>query len=91
MAIEVTVNLKPYGRGEPEAIATLKIGNRTEHGEICDYDYCFGAPDQSGGIVYQPWYLLRSHQRSEGVWVLVQRILQQHLDGREEFSDYTGT
>jgi hypothetical protein len=90
MAIEVLVNLKPYDCGEPEAIAALKIGNRTEHGEVCDYDYCFGVSQETGKIVYQPWYLLRAHRRSDGVWVLVQRILQQHLDGRDELSDYTG-
>jgi hypothetical protein len=90
MAIEIIVNLKPYGLDEPETIASLKIGNRSASDEICDYDYCFGAPDEEKRIVYQSWFLLRGHRRSDGIWVLVQRILQQHLDGREELSDYTG-
>ena len=41
MAIRISVDLRPFGAGEPETIGILEIGNRDAIGELCDYDYRF--------------------------------------------------
>ena len=91
MAIRVTVELRPFGASEPETIAVLEIGNRDATGEVCDYDYRFAAPARDGsGLVLRPWYVVRAHDRRQGVWVLVGQILARRAAGSEERSDYTG-
>ncbi len=90
MAIRVTVELRPYGTGEPETIAVLEIGNRDLSGQICDYDYRFGAPaPDDAHLVFAPWYRLRGHDRREGIWVLIGQILARRAAGDEEPSDYS--
>ena len=76
MSIRVTVELRPYGTGDPERIAVLEIGNRDPSGQTCDYDYRFGAPAPDGAhVIFTPWYRLRGHDRRQGVWVLIGQIL----------------
>ena len=91
MAIRVTVDLRPFGTGEPETIGILDIGNRDAIGQICDYDYRFAAPARDGsGLVFGPWHVMRAHDRRHGIWVLVGQILARRAAGDEELSDYAG-
>ena len=90
MAIRVTLDLRPFGAGEPETIAALDIGNRTAIGELCDYDYRFGAQTPGAPLRFGPWYVVRAHDRRHGIWALVGQILAHRAAGDEERSDYTG-
>ena len=90
MAIRVTVELRPFGAGEPATIGILDIGNRDAIGQICDYDYRFGAPGRDGLLRFGPWYVVRAHDRRYGIWVLVGQILARRAARDEEPSDYTG-
>ncbi len=90
MAIRVTVELRPFGAGEPETIGILDIGNRDATGELCDYDYRFAAPGRDGLLRFGPWYVVRAHDRRQGVWVLVGQILARRAAGDEELSDHAG-
>ena len=90
MAIRVTVDLRPFGTGEPETIGILDIGNRDAIGQICDYDYRFAAPGRDGPLTFGPWYVVRAHDRRRGIWALVAQILARRAAGTEELSDYTG-
>ena len=91
MAIRVTVDLRPFGTGEPETIAALDIGNRDAIGELCDYDYRFAVPARDGSrLIFGPWYVVRAHDRRRGVWALIGQILARRAAGSEEPSDYSG-
>ena len=91
MAIRVTVDLRPFGAGEPETIGILEIGNRDAIGQICDYDYRFAAFTRGGSrLLFGPWYVVRAHDRRRGIWALVAQILARRAAGTEELSDYTG-
>ena len=91
MAIRVTVELRPFGTGEPETIAALDIGNRDAIGQICDYDYRFAVPARDGSrLIFGPWYVVRAHDRRRGVWALIGQILARRAAGSEEPSDYSG-
>ena len=90
MSIRVTVDLRPFGAGEPETIAVLEIGNRNATGDICSYDYRFAAQTPDGPLIFGPWYVVRAHDRRGGVWALVGQILARRAAGDEEPSDYTG-
>ena len=90
MAIRVTVDLRPFGAGEPETIGILDIGNRDAIGQTCDYDYRFAAPARDGLLLFGPWYVVRAHDRRHGIWALVGQILAHRAAGDEERSDYTG-
>ena len=74
--IRVNVDLVPFGLLDPLAIATLEIGNRNAHDEICDYDFRIGAQDPaSGEPIFGPWRVVAAHHRSDGIWALIERIL----------------
>ncbi len=91
MSIRVTVALRPFGTGEPEAIGILEIGNRNARGEVCDYDYRFAAFTRDGSrLLFGPWYVVRAHDRRHGIWALVGQILARRAAGVEEPSDYAG-
>jgi len=90
MSIRVTVALRPYGTGEPETIALLDIGNRNATGEVCDYDYRFAAQTPDGPLIFEPWHVVRAHDRHQGIWALVAQILARREAGTEERSDYAG-
>ena len=89
MSIRVRADLSACGVGGPETIAVLDIGNRDARGQVCDYDYRFWDPaaaaEPSG-----PWFVLRGHDRADGVWALIAAILARRAAGGEERSDYTG-
>ena len=90
MAIRVTVDLRPFGAGEPQTIGILEIGNRNATGELCDYDYRFAAQTPGAPLRFGPWYVVRAHDRGRGIWALIDQILARRATGDEELSDYTG-
>ena len=90
MAIRVTIDLRPFGAGEPETIGILEIGNRDATGAVCDYDYRFAAPARDGPLRFGPWYVVRAHDRRRGIWALIGQILARRAAGDEELSDYMG-
>ena len=90
MAIRISVDLRPFGAGEPETIGILEIGNRDAIGELCDFDYRFAGPARDGLLRFGPWYVVRAHDRRHGIWALIGQVLARRAAGDEELSDYTG-
>ena len=87
--IRATVDLIPYGIGTSEVIGLLEIGNRQATGDLCDYDYRFGIMEADGVTAnFEPWLIVRQHDRTTGVWHLIAQILDRRQQGPEEASDY---
>lgn len=85
--IRITVDLVAYSIDDPAAIAVLDIGNRDRYSDVCDYDFRFGTPDPvSGKLTFGRWQLVTGHQRSEGIWALVEQILRERTSAPD--SDY---